>query len=74
MMEGFRHLFIDKTILNLIARRILVSEKHSKCIENGIYLNKRGREIVSSRIKRVYYHKFRKLIYAEIKKLIALIC
>ena len=59
MMEGYRHTFVDKTVINLIIRRRL-SHENAFSKNSGMFLNKRGRETVSSAIYKSYFGKFRK--------------
>lgn len=46
LMEGFRHTFVDKSVVNLVARKILKIEKHAKNFNKGIYINKFGIRIL----------------------------
>lgn len=53
MMEGFRHSLIDKSVVNLISKKILKSEKHAKSFKNRIYINKFGVKILYKEISKM---------------------
>lgn len=46
VMEGFRHTFVDKSVLNIISKKVLKPERHSKLSAGGIYINKFGTRIL----------------------------
>jgi CRISPR-associated protein Cas1 len=46
VMEGFRHTFIDKAVINLMSRKILKLERHAKYFDGGVYINKFGIKIL----------------------------
>ena len=67
MMEGFRHSFIDRAVINLISKRKLNPNKHSIKFHDGIFLNKHGKENVYKMLHSLGNKKFYKLMDNEIK-------
>ncbi len=70
VMEGYRHLFVDRIVIGLISKKILQPNKHIRNFNGGIYLNKLGRSIVYSALLKERMKRFNKLISKEVINLI----
>lgn len=60
-MEGFRHTFVDRSVLNLIARRSLKPQKHASASKGGVYINKRGVGILYRELSKNLKHTGKEL-------------
>lgn len=69
MMEGFRHIFIDRAIISMISRRTL-SSKHCKKEKDGVYLNRNGIKLILKKLHEERNKKYGKLINEEVKDFI----
>lgn len=67
MMEGFRHWFVDKVVISLIAKKWLTPEKHVKRVKDGIHLNKSGVNMLMHNLHEEKTNKFQKLISKEVE-------
>ena len=70
MMEGFRHWFVDKTVIGLVNTNLLKADMHIKQLKNGVHLNKSGIKLLMRKLHEEKDSKFQKQISREVSNFI----